>query len=263
MVKNIEFKLKDINDPFAQGFCSFFMQNFAIFHNLDLQDYCGKGDLVRGEKIVISDHQKCDIGLMNVDTDTVPPEAKIVFCNAKENYGPNEFYFPYLQNARNEALSMDFFEKNARYEKRYNCVAIFNSHTNQIRSDIMSEIQNVCDIVIVNGVNIKTQRQEFDGISDQWEIMKSSKFCLCPPGHVDETYRFYEALRCHCIPLEFNRKCHRLSNFSEKYIISEGSLNRISELEYSKEELSSVQNNIDREVLLGYLVEKISSYNIG
>jgi len=262
-MKNIEFQLKDRNDPFVQGFCSFFVQNFAIYHNLDLADYGGDSNLVRGEKIVISDHQKCDIGLMNVDTDSVPPEAKVVFCNAKNKYRDNEVYFPYLQNAKNEHLQMDFFEKNVKYEKKYHCVAIMNSHTNGMRQEIIQHLSGVCDIVVIDYKNIKIQEMEINGNTDHWNLMRDSKFCICPPGHVNETYRFYEALRCHCIPLEFNSECKRLRNFSEKYIISKNNLGRIKNMEYSKEELSLVQDNVDREVLLRYLVEHISRYNIG
>jgi len=261
--KNVEFKLKNHNDPFAQGFCSFFMQNFAIFNNLDLEDYCGNGNLIRGEKIVVSDHQKCDIGLMNIDTDRSPPEAKIVFSNAKEEYGENEFFFPYLLNARNESLLIDVFEKRIKYNKKYHCIAIFNSHTNDIRKDIIENLTEVCDIVIVDGINIKTQDREINCIFDLWNLMRDSSFCLCPPGHTDETYRFYEALKCHCIPLEFNCKCKRLMDFSEKYIVSKEELEKIRYLEYSEEDLCCVQNNIEREFLLKYLVEKISSYNVG
>jgi len=262
-MKNIDIRLKDHNDPFSQGFCSFFMQNFAIFHDLDNGGYNGKDGLIRGEKIVISDNQKCDIGLMNVDTDICPPEAKIVFCNAKSDYGSNEFFFPYLQNARNESLQMDFFEERTKYEKKYHCIAIFNSHTHPIRSQIILRLNEVCDVVIVDGKIIKPQNEEFYGICDQWDIMKHSKFCICPPGHVNETYRFYEALRCHCIPLEFNSHCKRLEGFSGDYVVSASDLARIAELKYSEEELNRVQANIRRETLLRYLVGKISSHNIG
>ena len=259
--KNIEFKLKDINDPFSQGFSSYFMQKFAVFHNLDLGDWSGDSNLVRGEKIVISDHKKCDIGLMNVDTDSVPPEAKMVFCNAKSDYRNNEFYFPYLQNARNESLIIDIFEKNVNYNKKYHCVAIFNSYTNGLRKKITNELINVCDVVIVDGKNIKGGN--LSSVNDHWNILRDSEFCICPPGHVNETYRFYEALKCHCIPLEFNNCCKRFENFSSKYIINENNLKEIMNIEYSKEEISRVQNNLDTEVLLKYLVGKISSYGIG
>ena len=262
-MKNIEFKLKRQNDPFIQGFCSFFMQNFAIYNNLDLEDYGGKNGLVRGNKIVISDHQECDIGLMNVDVDSSPPPAKVVFCNAKKDYRSNEFFFPYLQNAQNESLLLDIFDKTAKYEKKYNCVAIFNSHTHRVRTEIKNKLSDICEVIIIDNINIKNQGKELNGNIDHWDLMRSSNFCICPPGHVNETYRFYEALKCHCIPIEFNSECKRLKSFSDKYVISYNDLQSINELEYSIEELLNAQENIDREKLLYYLVNKISSFGIG
>ena len=261
-MKNIDFRLKNINCPFAQGFSSFLMQNFAIFNNLVLDDYNGDGSIVRRDRIVVSDHEECDIGLMNVDTDYIPPEAKVVFCNAKTTYESNEFFFPYLQNARNENLQMDIFEKKTHYEKKYHCVAIFNSHTHPLRKILVDRLMDLCDIVVIDGRELKTQGRDINHIHDQWNIMRDSEFCICPPGHVSETYRFYEALRCHCIPLELNKHCKRLQDFSDQYIIS-SDLDRITDLEYSEEELFRVQQNIDREILLSYLVGKISDHGIG
>jgi len=227
-MKNITIHLKNHNDPFSLGFCSFL-----------LQAHCVNTRFKR--KILVSDHEKCDIGLVNNDIDSSWVDASVVFSNAKPSYRKKEFFFPYLLNARNESLIADNFSCTISNKKKYNCVSIFNSHTNPIRKSMVPFLEEVCDVLIVDSIKIKvpSDLKESNPIIDSWEILRSSNFSFCPPGNISETYRFYESLKCRCIPIEFLERLSRIENISEKYGLNGNlkNIEKIKKMEYSENEV--------------------------
>lgn len=256
-VMRIDYVLKDHFNPFVQGFVSFFKL-------LNENDYNFK------KNIKISDCEDCDIYILNMDMERKIFNSKIVFITAQKKYSSKEYFFPYLKNCWDRDADLLVDKKNGDYfslDKKYHCVAMFRTTTEYRKNLIknhLTKIKDVCDVVIIDNVKHKINIDPVDMpfIEDMQYVMSKSKFCLCPPGFIPETYRFSEALKNNCIPLEFGDFCNRIENFSLKYFINIDKLEKVLDLEFYYNDLYRVKKNIEINSLKRYVCGILREHDI-
>jgi hypothetical protein len=248
----VEISLDVANNPFACGFLNFFMTMYPSFKNG-----------INKKILRISDKNEYDVSLVELDIEAHPyHNASVYFMNSscrKTIYG-NRYPLPFLSNTYLDPVTMPIRGRSKK-QKIYKCVAMFRTFTNQTRINISNYLDGFCDVIIIDGHQIKIDREGLCGVNDYYNILDSSQFSICPPGATYDTCRYTESLYCNCIPLTmYAPDIIQMVQHPKEYTWDENSIKNFQLPKFDENILKHLQNNIDRGFLFNYICDKINKH---
>jgi len=256
-MKEIRLQLNQQSNPLAVGLFSFMTQQY--------REFC---KTIKSDVITIGDTCPCDISVRMPDIENKTYEhAKVIFisCMPKQIYTENMYSLPLLNNADFYPL---YIKRNIR-NKTYKCASIHATHNTfcgkLIRKIIHNDIDKFSDLMIIDAKIVKSHDEDKTKHfkNDYFDFLDKSEFMLCSPGVMYDTYRYYEALMCNCIPLTLYMPSYKfVMDHPIEYTWTMESIKNYVLPKYDLNVLQTLQKQISPYWLITYISDIVNKHCI-